>query len=57
MLTNSAHLEGELEEEGSREPIPKVGGNAVQDPAWMAGFVSISDSYKAVLASVVEDWI
>ncbi len=57
MLTNSAHLEGELEEEGSREPIPKVGGNAVQDPAWMAGFVSISDSYKAVLAAVVEDWI
>ncbi len=50
--TNRAFLEGEPEEDpGARGPISKVRGKAAQSPAWTAGFVSKSNSYKAWIGS------
>ena len=51
MLTNSALLEGELEEKHSEVPgaNSQGGQDAIPGPALTAGFASTSDSYKAGL--------
>ncbi len=53
MLTNSALLEGELEEKHSEVPgaNSQGGQDAIPGPALTAGFASTSDSYKAGVGS------